>query len=71
MIFVLPLLFENDKRIPLSKTRRNTSCHRTVLHRSFLCHSSVEHNLKGSYDAQASALSLLYCEQRKEWYYQA
>lgn len=65
MTFVLALLFESDKRLPLNKTRCNRSGHRTALHHSFLCHSSVEHNLKGSYDAQASDLPLSYCEKRK------
>ena len=65
MTFVLPLLFESDKRLPLSKTRCNTNDHRITLHHSFLCHSSVKHSSKGSYDAQANGLSLFYCEQRK------
>lgn len=65
MTFVHALLFEIDKRLPLNKTRCNTSGRRTALHHSSLCHSSVEHNLKGSYDAQASGLLLLYCEKRK------
>ena len=58
MTSVPPRRFENDKRFPLNKTRHNRRHRRTVQRRSCIFYSSATHNVKGSCDDQAIALSL-------------